>query len=395
MQAGTGLLLKSNMLAVIGGLVVIAVCGDQIVMLMSGGKFPNAGLTLLLLYVNMIATSQRGVQEMVMQITGHTRALWITSIVSPLALLTVWLFGGHGLNVAVLIITAGSMTANSLAAGVLQVKTDWFRVDWRGMTAIFLPGLVGAALGIVLIGWFAPLTAGAIALLLFVMFLRVGPAIQRQRTRCGGASRRQASDAVAARVCELMAAPRPKHPGPARDQRRVLRRRGARAGPAGIAIGQTTASMSSLRASRQASLPRSGRPSMRRSTQCRCDPASTLRCATACRGWSATRQIRLLHTHTPRTALMGSLVSTVTSVPMVHHVHSPSERDTESGLRNFRNSLAEKLGLRAATRLIAVSGSLRAASSRAWRSCSVVSARCRTACPSAIVYDAAMGRAKC
>ena len=174
MQAGTGLLLKSNMLAVIGGLVVIAVCGDQIVMILSGGKFPNAGLTLLLLYVNMVATSQRGVQEMVMQITGHTRALWITSIVSPLALLMVWLFGGHGLNVAVLIITAGSITANSLAAGVLQVKTDWFRVDWRGMTAIFLPGLVGAALGIVLIGWFAPLTAGAIALLLFVMFLRVG-----------------------------------------------------------------------------------------------------------------------------------------------------------------------------------------------------------------------------
>ena len=174
MQAGTGLLLKSNMLAVIGGLVVIAVCGDQIVMILSGGKFPGAGLTLLLLYVNMVATSQRGVQEMVMQITGHTRALWITSIVSPLALLMVWLFGGHGLNVAVLIITAGSITANSLAAGVLQVKTDWFRVDWRGMTAIFLPGLVGAALGIVLIGWFAPFTAGAIALLLFVMFLRVG-----------------------------------------------------------------------------------------------------------------------------------------------------------------------------------------------------------------------------
>jgi O-antigen/teichoic acid export membrane protein len=174
MRAGTGLLLKSNMLAVIGGLVVIAVCGDQIVLILSGGKFPNGGLTLLLLYVNMVATSQRGVQEMVMQITGHTRALWITSVVSPLALLMVWLFGGHGLNVAVLIITAGSITANSLAAGVLQVKTDWFRVDWRGMTAIFLPGLVGAALGIVLIGWFAPLTAGAIALLLFVMFLRVG-----------------------------------------------------------------------------------------------------------------------------------------------------------------------------------------------------------------------------
>jgi O-antigen/teichoic acid export membrane protein len=174
LQAGTGLLLKSNMLAVFGGLVVIAVCGDQLVMLMSGGKFPGAGLTLLLLYVNMVATSQRGVQEMVMQITGHTRALWITSVIAPIALFLVWLLAGHGLNFAVLVITAGNITANSLASGVLQYKTDWFRVDWRGMTAIFLPGLVGAALGIVLIGWFKPLVAGGLALLLFLLFLRIG-----------------------------------------------------------------------------------------------------------------------------------------------------------------------------------------------------------------------------
>ena len=174
MQAGTGLLLKSNMLAVIGGLVVIAVCGDQIVLVMSGGKFPGAGLTLLLLYVNMIATSQRGVQEMVMQITGHTRALWITSIVVAAGAAAVWLLAGHGLNVAVLIITAGSITANSLAAGVLQVKTDWFRVDWRGMAAMFLAGLAAALIGIVLIGWIRPFIAGALAFVLFVVFLRVG-----------------------------------------------------------------------------------------------------------------------------------------------------------------------------------------------------------------------------
>ena len=74
LKAGTGLLLKSNMLTVVGGIVVISVCGDQLVLIMSGHKFRGAGLTLLLLYVNMIATSQRGVQEMVMQITGHTRA---------------------------------------------------------------------------------------------------------------------------------------------------------------------------------------------------------------------------------------------------------------------------------------------------------------------------------
>ena len=162
------------MLAVIGGLVVIAVCGDQIVTLMSGGKFTGAGVTLLLLYVNMIATSQRGVQEMVMQITGHTRALWITSVVAPIALLLIWLCAGFGLNVAVLIMTAGSLTANWLAAGVLQAKTDWFRVDWRGMTAIFLPGLLAAVAGVLLTGWTPPLVAGAAALVLFVMLLRIG-----------------------------------------------------------------------------------------------------------------------------------------------------------------------------------------------------------------------------
>jgi O-antigen/teichoic acid export membrane protein len=174
LSAGTGLLLKSNMLAVIGGLVVIAVCGDQIVSIMSGGKFKGAGLTLLLLYVNMIATSQRGVQEMVMQITGHTRVLWITSVVSPLALLAIWLCAGFGLNVAVLIMTAGSMIANWSAAGVLQMKTDWFRVDWRGMAAIFLPGLAAALIGIALDAWVPPLVAGACALALFLMFLRIG-----------------------------------------------------------------------------------------------------------------------------------------------------------------------------------------------------------------------------
>jgi len=173
LKSGTGLLLKSNMLTVVAGLVVIAVCGDQIVFIMSGHKFRGAGLTLLLLYVNMIAASQRGVQEMVMQITGHTRQLWITTVVSPIALFMVWLFSRYGLNVAVLIVTAGSMTANWLASWVLQVRTDWFRVDWRGMAAIFLPGLAAGAAGMALALWMKPLIAGALAPVIFVLFLLI------------------------------------------------------------------------------------------------------------------------------------------------------------------------------------------------------------------------------
>jgi glycosyltransferase involved in cell wall biosynthesis len=68
--------------------------------------------------------------------------------------------------------------------------------------------------------------------------------------------------------------------------------------------------------------------------------------------------VRVLHTHTPRSALLGALVSRLAGVPMVHHVHSPADSDTESTLRNARNALVEQFSLRGARRLIAVSGSL-------------------------------------
>ncbi len=48
---------------------------------------------------------------------------------------------------------------------------------------------------------------------------------------------------------------------------------------------------------------------------------------------------RLLHTHTARTALMGRWAATLARVPMVHHVHSPTSRDTEHAFRNWANAL--------------------------------------------------------
>jgi len=67
---------------------------------------------------------------------------------------------------------------------------------------------------------------------------------------------------------------------------------------------------------------------------------------------------RLIHSHTPRTALLGNVAARLAGVPLVHHVHSPSERDTESGFRNVRNALIEKISLRGASKLIVVSASL-------------------------------------
>jgi len=70
------------------------------------------------------------------------------------------------------------------------------------------------------------------------------------------------------------------------------------------------------------------------------------------------QKFRLLHSHTPRSALIGRLVASLTRVPLIHHVHSPAERDTEQGWRNIRNGLVERFSLRGARRLIPVSASL-------------------------------------
>lgn len=64
---------------------------------------------------------------------------------------------------------------------------------------------------------------------------------------------------------------------------------------------------------------------------------------------------RLIHTHTARSALVGCAVSWRTGVPMVHTVHSPTSCDTTHRLRNWMNCLAERIVLRRASAIIAVS----------------------------------------
>lgn len=67
---------------------------------------------------------------------------------------------------------------------------------------------------------------------------------------------------------------------------------------------------------------------------------------------------QLIHTHTRRAALIGQMVSRISGLPMVHHVHSPSSEDTEDRLRNIRNAMIEKISLQRATKMIPVSRSL-------------------------------------
>lgn len=67
---------------------------------------------------------------------------------------------------------------------------------------------------------------------------------------------------------------------------------------------------------------------------------------------------RMLHAHTPRTLLIGSIAARRLGCPLVYHVHSPVGRDSERGLTNKLNTMIESWSLKRVNRMICVSNSL-------------------------------------
>ncbi len=65
----------------------------------------------------------------------------------------------------------------------------------------------------------------------------------------------------------------------------------------------------------------------------------------------------LVHTHTPRTAMLGRLASFWAGVPMVHHVHGHTASEVGGGCRHRFYAWVEGLSLRGAAKIVAVSES--------------------------------------
>lgn len=173
-EAGASLLIKGNLMIVAAGTVLIALCGDPLVALLSGGKFPEAGTTLLLMYLALAVMAQRGIIEMVMQITGQASTLRATAIISPLALAAVWALADHGLNVAILVIIAASALANGITTLILVRVSGGFRLEWRGQVEIVASAVAGVGLGVALESGGAGLAVStAAALLAFAALLFV------------------------------------------------------------------------------------------------------------------------------------------------------------------------------------------------------------------------------
>ncbi len=74
--------------------------------------------------------------------------------------------------------------------------------------------------------------------------------------------------------------------------------------------------------------------------------------------WVRKDRYALIHTHTPRAAMVGRLAAWMAGVPMVHHVHSPTGRDSTRSWQDRLNSQIENLSLTRVSAVIAVSRSL-------------------------------------
>ena len=72
-----------------------------------------------------------------------------------------------------------------------------------------------------------------------------------------------------------------------------------------------------------------------------------------------TEDYALVHAHTPRSVLVGSLAARWANVPLVYHVHSPTGHDSTRRLQDWANAKMERWSIRHAARLITVSPSLK------------------------------------
>jgi glycosyltransferase involved in cell wall biosynthesis len=66
----------------------------------------------------------------------------------------------------------------------------------------------------------------------------------------------------------------------------------------------------------------------------------------------------LIHTHTPRGAMVGRLAASLAGVPLVHHMHSPTATDSTRTVQNIFNTWTERLSLTGVSGVVAVSRSL-------------------------------------
>ncbi|MEW5788597.1 MAG: hypothetical protein AB1899_12165 [Pseudomonadota bacterium] len=152
---GMALMWKTNLLIILGCVAAFAVAGDVLISLASGGRFPQAGLVMLLLFLGLGATTQGQLLSMLMQIHERVRELRNLSVLFLLVPLAVWLGAAWDLVGVALGIVLSQWFRNSVSLWWLRRLGVAIQLDWRGMIRASL-----AVVAITALAWYAATWVG-------------------------------------------------------------------------------------------------------------------------------------------------------------------------------------------------------------------------------------------
>lgn len=178
-QTAFGLLWKINLMLAWPLLPAAWLSGSALVMLLSGGRVADAGLTLAWLALGLSAMAQNQIIVMAMQVYRYTALARRISVFAVAAPLLVWLGAAHGLAGAAGGFAAALMLRSSVGLWALRRQPLSATLDWRGVwrfsAALVTSALIAAAVRPVA----GDLIAGALMLLLVVVGTRLLPPLRR------------------------------------------------------------------------------------------------------------------------------------------------------------------------------------------------------------------------
>lgn len=156
---GMALLWKINLLIIAVCMAVISVAGDPLIAQVSGGRFTDAGMVLLIMLLGLGAISQGQLVGMTMQIFPYTRQLRYFSILFLLTPLAVIVGSDWGLTGVVSGILLNVWLMNSLTLFWLSRQVGRIDLDWpgtfRGLCLAALLAAVGSIIEVEFGPWWA------------------------------------------------------------------------------------------------------------------------------------------------------------------------------------------------------------------------------------------------
>ncbi len=144
---GVNLLNKGNMILLGALLILVAVWGDGLVHLLSGGRFARGGSSMLLLVLLLMGESQKQILFMALQILGKAGELRSLALLAPLVLVLVVYVAPNGIDWIVSALCVGTAAWTLAALVIIRRNGIQLAADWQGMLRIAVAVVVAVALG--------------------------------------------------------------------------------------------------------------------------------------------------------------------------------------------------------------------------------------------------------